>query len=244
MKANEYHGPDSRRVQQMFAGIAHRYDFLNHFLSVSIDRHWRRIAVAKVRELIPSAPPACLDVCSGTGDLAIALHRAFGNKVVATDFCHPMLTRAHAKIAAAGIERSIHNTEADALSLPFRDRSFDAVTIAFGLRNLEDPVRGLSEMHRLLRPGGAAVILEFSKPVVPILRNLFGFYFQHVLPRIGAAISGDPAAYQYLPDSVANFPSQKELVDLMRTVGFEGVGYRNLSGGIAALHWGYCSGGL
>jgi demethylmenaquinone methyltransferase/2-methoxy-6-polyprenyl-1,4-benzoquinol methylase len=124
------------------------------------------------------------------------------------------------------------------LSLPFRDHSFDAVTIAFGLRNLEDPVRGLGELHRLLRPQGAAVILEFSKPVVPIFRNIFGLYFQYVLPRLGAVISGDPNAYQYLPDSVAKFPAQKELVELMRDMGFRNVGYRNLSGGIAALHWG------
>lgn len=233
MKANEYRGPDSRRVQQMFAGIAPRYDFLNHFLSASIDRRWRKVAVAKVRELLPSSSTVtCLDVCSGTGDLAIALQRTLGHSVVATDFCHPMLTRAARK------ERAIPNVEADALSLPFRDQSFDAVTIAFGLRNLEDPVRGLSEIHRLLRPNGAAVILEFSKPVVPVFRNLFGFYFRYVLPRLGAAISGDATAYQYLPDSVARFPAQEELVELMRTVGYKNVGYRNLSGGIAALHWG------
>jgi demethylmenaquinone methyltransferase/2-methoxy-6-polyprenyl-1,4-benzoquinol methylase len=233
MKANEYRGPDSRQVRQMFAGIAPRYDFLNHFLSASIDRRWRKIAVAKVRELLPpSSAATCLDVCSGTGDLAIALRRTLGHSVVATDFCHPMLTRAARK------ERAIPNVEADALSLPFRDQSFDAVTIAFGLRNLEDPVRGLSEIHRLLRPTGAAVILEFSKPVVPIFRNIFGFYFRYILPQLGAAISGDANAYQYLPDSVAKFPAQEELVELMRTVGFKNVGYRNLSGGIAALHWG------
>src|SRR5262245_18521320 len=136
MKANDYRGPDSRRVQQMFAGIAHRYDFLNHFLSVSIDRHWRNLAVAKVRELLPLPSPLCLDVCSGTGDLAIALRRTLATTVVATDFCHPMLIR------AAGKEHSIPNVEADALNLPFRDGSFDAVTIAFGLRNLENPIRG------------------------------------------------------------------------------------------------------
>src|SRR5260221_6395390 len=112
MKPSEYRGPDSRRVQQMFAGIAHRYDFLNHFLSVSIDRRWRKLAVAKVRELIPSANPLCLDVCSGTGDLAIALQRALPGTVVATDFCHPMLT------LAAGKDASIANVEADALNLP------------------------------------------------------------------------------------------------------------------------------
>ncbi len=239
MKVNEYRGPDSHHVQQMFAGIAHRYDFLNHFLSASIDRHWRKIAVARVRELVsPSSSSTCLDVCCGTGDLAIAVQRAFGNTVIASDFCHPMLTLANGKIAAGGMDRSIHNVEADTLNLPFGDQSFDAVTIAFGLRNLEDPVRGLAEIHRLLHPSGAAVILEFSKPVIPIFRNLFGLYFRYVLPHVGAAISGNAAAYQYLPDSVARFPAQKELAELMRSVGFLNVGYRNLSGGIAALHWG------
>jgi len=232
MKANDYRGPDSRRVQQMFAGIAHRYDFLNHFLSISIDRHWRNVAVAKVRELVPLTSPSCLDVCSGTGDLAIALRHTLTPAVVATDFCHPML------ICAAGKESSIPNVEADALTLPFRDASFDALTIAFGLRNLEDPIRGLSEFRRLLRPGGAVVILEFSKPVIPIFREAFGFYFRHVLPRLGGVISGNAHAYQYLHDSVVRFPNQKELVELMKAAGFQNVKYRNLSGGVAALHWG------
>jgi demethylmenaquinone methyltransferase / 2-methoxy-6-polyprenyl-1,4-benzoquinol methylase len=232
MKANEYRGPDSRRVQQMFAGIAHRYDFLNHFLSISIDRHWRNFAVAKVRELIPSPSRLCLDVCSGTGDLAIALRHTLAATVVATDFCHPMLIR------AAGKETSVPNVEADALKLPFRDGSFDALTIAFGLRNLEDPIGGLGEFRRLLRPGGAIVILEFSKPVIPVLREAFGLYFRHILPRVGGIISGDAHAYQYLHDSVVKFPNQKELMELMQAAGFQNVNYRNLSGGIAALHWG------
>src|SRR5205814_10082266 len=161
-----------------------------------------------------------------------ALRHALSGEVVATDFCHPMLT------LAAGKEKSIPNVEADALKLPFRDASFDALTIAFGLRNLEDPVRGLSEFHRLLHPQGAVVILEFSKPVIPVFREAFGFYFRHILPRLGGAISGDADAYQYLHDSVVKFPNQKELMDLMRAVGFQNVDYRNLSGGIAALHWG------
>src|SRR5436309_3328304 len=235
MTERDYPGPDSRRIQEMFAGIAHRYDFLNHFLSASIDHRWRRDAVAKVRELIGlQAPVLCLDLCSGTGDLAIALHQEFQSNVVASDFCHPMLTRANAKFR----ERSVRSVEADALSLPFRDRSFHAATIAFGLRNLEDPRRGLKEMHRVLRPGGVAVVLEFSKPVVPVFRYAFNFYFRYILPKLGAAISGNGSAYQYLPDSVRKFPSQEELAELMRSRGFRDVRWRNLHGGIAALHWG------
>jgi len=231
----EYPGPDSRRVQEMFAGIAHRYDFLNHFLSACIDRRWRRVAVNKVRELIGATPSAvCLDACSGTGDLALALHRDLHCGVVAADFCHPMLTRAQAKCSGL----PVHNVESDALSLPFPDHSFDALTIAFGLRNLEDPWRGLNEMRRVLKPGGGLVVLEFSKPVVPVLKHAFNFYFRHILPKLGAVISGDGSAYQYLPDSVRKFPAQEELVSMMRSCGFENAQYRNLSGGIAALHWG------
>src|SRR5689334_13429439 len=137
-EAPAYRGPDGRAVQRMFAGIAHRYDFLNHFLSASVDKRWRKFAVSKVRELLPRVPtPICLDLCSGTGDLAIELNRAFRSPVIASDFCHPMLTRAHAKIAALSVGQFVRIIEADALTLPFPDRSFDAVTIAFGLRNLQ-----------------------------------------------------------------------------------------------------------
>src|SRR2546423_835238 len=153
MTERDYLGPDSRRVQEMFAGIAARYDFLNHFLSASIDRRWRQAAVHKVREMIGSSAspsPICLDVCSGSGDLALALHRGLHCMVIASDFCHPMLTRANTKVQGL----PVRNVEADALNLPFADRSFNAVTIAFGLRNLEDLRRGLQEMLRVLKPGG------------------------------------------------------------------------------------------
>ncbi len=246
MKAREhtdagtgYPGPDGQRVRRMFAEIAHRYDFLNHFLSASIDRRWRRIAAEKVRELLrPSPSPICVDLCSGTGDLALELHRRLGVRVVASDFCHPMLTRSNSKILTSGFSQVIRTVEADALTLPFSSQFFDAATNAFGLRNLEDPRRGLAEMLRVLKPGGAAVILEFSKPVAPVVRQVFGFYFRNILPRLGSLISGQGFAYQYLPDSVRKFPAQQELVRLMSAVGFVEVGYRNLSGGIAALHWG------
>jgi demethylmenaquinone methyltransferase/2-methoxy-6-polyprenyl-1,4-benzoquinol methylase len=242
MMEREYFGPDSTSVQKMFAGIAHRYDFLNHFLSASIDRRWRRLAVKKVQELI-GAPSAglCLDACSGTGDLALALRDGLMGDVIASDFCHPMLTLANAKFESAGVSGSVRNVEADTLALPFRDQTFDALAIAFGLRNLEDPRRGLREMRRVLKPEGAVVILEFSKPVVPVFRHVFNFYFRYILPRLGAAISGDGSAYRYLPDSVQKFPSQEKLLDLMRDTGFRDLGYRNLSGGIAALHWGRSS---
>src|SRR5262245_20635104 len=149
MTGRDYQGPDSRRVQEMFADIAPRYDFLNHFLSASIDRRWRRVAVRKVQELMGGTPPQlCLDLCSGTGDLAIALNQKLGCNVIASDFCHPMLTRARSKFEGL----PLRNVEADALCLPFRDQAFDAMTIAFGLRNLEHLVQGLNEMRRVLKP--------------------------------------------------------------------------------------------
>ncbi len=234
-----YQGPDNRAVREMFAGIAHRYDFLNHFLSASIDRVWRKAAVRRVRELTAlSSGSLCLDLCSGTGDLALELQRGLKTGVIASDFCHPMLTRCHQKVRSAGLENAIRMTEADALSLPFRDASFDAVTVAFGLRNLEDPKAGIAEMRRVLKPGGALVVLEFSKPKTPVIKHIFNFYFRHILPHLGALISGDGNAYKYLPDSVRKFPSQEELVEMMRSLGLSEVKHQNLSGGIAALHWG------
>jgi demethylmenaquinone methyltransferase/2-methoxy-6-polyprenyl-1,4-benzoquinol methylase len=223
----------------MFGEIAHRYDFLNHVLSASIDRRWRRLATAKVQEHVgKDATALCLDLCSGTGDLAIELHRRLNVRVIASDFCHPMLTRGLSKIRQRKLNGPITTVEADSLAIPFRTGAFNAVTVAFGLRNLEDPTRGLTEMRRVLQPDGVLVILEFSRPVVPLLDNLFHFYFHRILPRIGAWISGQKTAYTYLPESVDRFPAQIELASMMEKVGLRNVGYRNLSGGIAALHWG------
>jgi demethylmenaquinone methyltransferase/2-methoxy-6-polyprenyl-1,4-benzoquinol methylase len=231
--------PDGKAVQQMFAEIAPRYDFLNHFLSISIDRRWRKVAVARAGVCLKGKPqPVCLDLCSGTGDLAIELNRGLNVPVVASDFCHPMLIRGLEKVRQVRRDGFIPVIEADSLVLPFANETFDVASVAFGLRNLEDAKEGLVEMKRVLKPGGAAIVLEFSRPVVPIFRQLFEFYFHHVLPHVGALISGQNSAYRYLPTSVRRFPAQKELAVMMESVGFKDVGYRNLSGGIAALHWG------
>jgi demethylmenaquinone methyltransferase/2-methoxy-6-polyprenyl-1,4-benzoquinol methylase len=231
--------PDGKAVQQMFAEIAPRYDFLNHFLSISIDRRWRKVAVARAgASLKGKANPVCLDLCSGTGDLAIELNRGLNVPVVASDFCHPMLIRGLEKVRHVRRDAFIPVIEADSLVLPFAGESFDVATVAFGLRNLEDAKEGLLEMKRVLKVGGAAIVLEFSRPVVPVFRQLFEFYFHHVLPHLGALISGQNSAYRYLPTSVRRFPAQRELAAMMESAGFKDVGYRNLSGGIAALHWG------
>lgn len=231
--------PDGKAVQRMFAEIAPRYDFLNHFLSISIDRRWRKVAVARAGACLKGkTQPICLDLCSGTGDLAIEMNRGLNVPVVASDFCHPMLIRGLQKVRNVGRDGFIPVIEADSLVLPFANDTFDVATVAFGLRNLEDAKEGLVEMKRVLKPDGGAIVLEFSRPVVPVFRQLFEFYFHHVLPHLGALISGQNSAYRYLPTSVRRFPHQRELAAMMESVGFKNVGYRNLSGGIAALHWG------
>ncbi len=225
----------SRRVRLMFAGIAGRYDFLNHLLSGNTDKRWRRLVADK---LLPAlgADSRALDVACGTGDLTLALGEAGQGRIVGVDFCRPMLEIARRKPATNG--RLIPFIEGDALQLPFADSSFDVVTIAFGLRNLAGVENGLRELRRVLKPGGRIAVLEFSQPVLPGFRALFNFYFTRVLPRIGGLVSGSRGAYEYLPDSVSRFPDQKNLAALMRQVGFEGVEYQNLTGGIAALHTG------
>jgi len=175
-----------------------------------------------------------LDVACGTGELSLALARAGAARVVGLDFCRPMLEIARRK--AVGESRPVPFVEGDALRLPFADGSFDVVTIAFGLRNLAGVEEGLRELRRVLRPGGRLAVLEFSSPVVPGFRALFRFYFRRVLPHVGGLLSGSRVAYEYLPDSVSRFPDQKRLAALMREAGFEEVEYRNLTGGIAALH--------
>lgn len=219
----------------MFAGIARRYDLLNHLLSANIDRRWRKFVADKLRPALVSGTRT-LDVACGTGDLALTLSEAGQSHITGLDFCRPMLEVAAQKTAER--QRSIPFIEADALRLPFAAETFDVVTIAFGLRNLASVEGGLEELFRVLRPGGQIAILEFSHPVVPGFRALFNFYFTRVLPRVGGFVSGSRGAYEYLPDSVSRFPDQQSLASLLREVGFEGVAYQNLTGGIAALHMG------
>jgi demethylmenaquinone methyltransferase/2-methoxy-6-polyprenyl-1,4-benzoquinol methylase len=216
----------------MFSGIAGRYDLLNHVLSANIDKRWRRKVRALLERTLSDPSALVLDVACGTGDLSIELQRDAKAKVIGTDFCRPMLTVAQEKTL------KVPFVEADAMKLSFASNSFDAITIAFGLRNLSNFRDGLVELQRVLKPGGKLVVLEFSAPVVPGFRGAFRFYFSHILPRIGGLISGERGAYEYLPDSVSKFPDQKALAKLMQEVGFESVEYSNLTGGIAAIHSG------
>ncbi|HLL77448.1 MAG TPA: bifunctional demethylmenaquinone methyltransferase/2-methoxy-6-polyprenyl-1,4-benzoquinol methylase UbiE [Pyrinomonadaceae bacterium] len=224
-------------VRTMFARIARRYDLLNHLLSANVDRRWRRLVAERVAAHAGVAGARVLDVACGTGDLSFTISdRAEQSEVTGLDFCRPMLDVARRK--ADERNSSIPFVEGDALALPFDDGTFDAVTIAFGLRNLASVERGLAELFRVTKPGGLVCVLEFSRPVVPVLRELFGFYFTRVLPRVGGMVSGSRGAYEYLPDSVTRFPDQARLAEMLRAAGFERVGYRNLTGGIAALHTG------
>lgn len=218
----------------MFANISTRYDLLNHLLSANTDKRWRRKVANELRGLGNSA--RVLDVACGTGDLALKLFEETGAGVVGLDFCRPMLEIASAK--ASALECPLLFVEGDALKLPFPDDSFDGATIAFGLRNLASVENGLSELLRVLKAGGKAAVLEFSKPRMRGFRAGFDFYFTRILPVLGGIVSGSRSAYQYLPDSVSAFPDQEQLAVLMRKIGFEEVRYLNLTGGIVALHLG------
>jgi demethylmenaquinone methyltransferase/2-methoxy-6-polyprenyl-1,4-benzoquinol methylase len=224
----------ARRVRRMFAEIAPTYDLLNHTLSLNIDKRWRRFTVRRLHDALARPDALALDICCGTADLSLELGAVV--RTVGVDFCHPMLVRGLEKVRARRLPVTL--LAGDALRLPFPDASFTAVTNAFGLRNLINPEAGLREAFRLLKPGGKIGILEFSHPVIPGLRQLFGFYFARILPRIGNAISGSGFAYSYLPESVQTFPDQRTLAAIMERVGFSEVVYHNLSGGIAALHVG------
>ncbi len=222
----------AKAVREMFSGIAGKYDFLNHLLSANIDKRWRKLVSKRLQDVLQNPNAKVLDVACGTGDLSLELQKDAPAKVIGTDFCRPMLEIAYKKDA------SIPYVEADGMNLSFEDKTFDAATIAFGLRNFSNWKDGLIELHRILKPGGKLVILEFSAPVLPGFRQAFQFYFSHVLPRIGGAVSGSRGAYEYLPDSVSKFPNQKNLAAMMREIGFSDVEYKNLTGGIAAIHSG------
>ena len=226
----------ARWVRQMFAGVAHRYDLLNHLLSFNIDRYWRRAVVHAVGPVIARPGAVVLDLCTGTGDLAIALERGGARHVIASDFCHPMLSKAARKFGAARSRAVL--LEADALALPLADATVDLATIAFGLRNFANYESGLAEIHRVLRPGGMLAVLEFSQPPSPAFAALYSFYSRRILPVAGGIISGSRAAYTYLPDSVRNFPSAEELVTVLARAGFQDATFERMTGGIAALHLG------
>jgi demethylmenaquinone methyltransferase/2-methoxy-6-polyprenyl-1,4-benzoquinol methylase len=234
----------SREVRDMFSRIAPRYDLLNHLLSMRFDVMWRKRLASRFAGILERPEARILDLCCGTGDLALVLANSPRPRVdseplclVGADFAHPMLVRAHEK-AGRNRGRPIKFVEADALSLPFADARFDLVATAFGFRNLANYAEGLRELRRVLKPGGSVAILEFAEPRGAFFRHGFDFYFHRVLPAIGAAISGNASAYAYLPNSVARFPPPSELLKLMEESGYGGVAFESWTGGIVTLHTG------
>jgi len=229
-------GRDKRAyVRAMFSDIAPRYDLLNHLLSLNVDRRWRRRAI---RALGWERAPAgrYLDLCAGTLDVAaeLSVRRGFTGSVIGADFAEPMLRAGQGK----GRPGAIQPVAADALALPLSAGSCDGAIVAFGVRNLADLDAGLREVRRVLRPGARFVILEFSTPRFALVRGAYHLYFHRLLPRVGGWISGNRAAYTYLPQSVANFPSQSELARRMEAAGFRDVRWETLTLGIAAIHVG------
>ena len=219
------------QIQRMFDSIAPRYDFLNHLLSVGIDRMWRR---ALIKDLEVEDPHAVLDVATGTGDLAIAMARGGIRKITGSDISEGMLAIGRKKADKAGLD--IDMVMADAQNLPFGEGSFDAVTSAFGIRNFPDPQTALDEMFRVLHPGGVVYILEFSKPDNNIILRLFRFYFHNVFPLVGRIVSHDSDAYKYLPRSVDAFPCGERFAGMMLRAGFSDVKIRRMTGGIATIY--------
>ena len=224
-------------VRDMFGRVAPRYDLLNHLLSFNIDRHWRARTVQRLQPVLDRQDATVIDLCCGTGDLMLALRAKAKARVLGSDFCHPMLTAAKQK---AGVGSPFF--EADALKLPIGDRTVDAITVAFGFRNLANYETGLGELRRVLKPGGIAAILEFSQPPNPAFNALYGFYSKNILPRIGGLISGASDAYTYLPDSVRKFPDAPGLAAKMSDAGFRNVQFERMTFGIVALHTGVLAG--
>src|SRR5262245_15866079 len=218
----------------MFDAIAPRYDLLNHVLSAGMDRGWRDRAVDAL-SLSPRA--RVLDLCTGTGDLAMAIvHRANGATVVGIDFAGEMLRLAREKVSGASLDRRIRLVRGDATHVPLPDSSCDAATIAFGIRNVAEPQRALAELARVIRPGGRLAILEFGQPRIPGIRTLYSWYFRYVLPLVGRMISKHQSAYSYLPASVGTFPPPAEFARVIAATGFSQVRAVPLTFGIVYLY--------
>jgi demethylmenaquinone methyltransferase / 2-methoxy-6-polyprenyl-1,4-benzoquinol methylase len=223
-------------VQRMFADIAPKYDLLNHVLSFNVDRGWRKALRDRLQPVLARPDAKVLDLCCGTGDVMLDFAEVAAGPVMGADFCHEMLVSAAAKAARTRSRGLLF--EADALELPLAGASLDAISIAFGFRNLANYTNGLREFHRVLKPGGMLTILEFSHPQARLMRASYGFYSRVLLPVIGALISGSREAYAYLPDSIGKFPAAEQLRGMMEAAGFTETRFDYLTGGIAALHVG------
>jgi demethylmenaquinone methyltransferase/2-methoxy-6-polyprenyl-1,4-benzoquinol methylase len=224
------------QVARMFDSISWRYDLLNHLLSANVDVIWRRKAM---KELKPLRPKLILDVATGTGDLAIQAVKSLDpEKVIGVDISTGMLDIAKKKIEAKGLDQRIELKRGDSENLPFEENKFDAVIVAFGVRNFENLEKGLAEMLRVLKPGGKVVVLEFSKPDRFPFREFYGLYFRFVVPIVGRLISKDKSAYDYLPESVHAFPRGKTFVDILDRLGYKNTACKPLTFGISSIYTG------
>ena len=226
--------PKKEKVQQMFDNIAPTYDKLNHIMSLSVDKLWRRHAL---KEIVDGTPQRILDVACGTGDSTISIARAAaeGTKVTGADISEGMMTLVMEKARKAGVGDRIDLQMADGEALPYEEGTFDRVTCAFGIRNFEHKEKGLAEFRRVLKPGGKAVILELSVPQNRVIRWVYDLYFLHILPWVGGSISGDKAAYRYLPASVHNFPAPNDFCAMMEAAGFRNVRCRTFTLGLCRM---------
>jgi demethylmenaquinone methyltransferase/2-methoxy-6-polyprenyl-1,4-benzoquinol methylase len=223
-------------VESMFDSIAWRYDFLNHFLSFNFDRLWRRRAIKLISKSYKS--PYILDVATGTGDLAIAAMRLNPQKIVGLDISKKMLEIGIEKINKKGYSEKIELRYGDSEKIPFEENIFDVAMVAFGVRNFSDPVKGLTEMRRVIRDKGMIMVLEFSKPSGFPFKPLYNFYFRKILPLFGKFFSKDKAAYRYLPDSVMKFPDNEEFLKLLVQAGLSNTCQIKLTGGVASIYTG------
>ncbi|MEQ9404250.1 MAG: bifunctional demethylmenaquinone methyltransferase/2-methoxy-6-polyprenyl-1,4-benzoquinol methylase UbiE [Cyclobacteriaceae bacterium] len=224
-----------KQVAEMFDSISGKYDFLNHFLSLGIDIRWRKKAIRLLHDINPDE---ILDIATGTGDFAIESLRLGPRKVIGVDISEGMLKVGREKMIKKGLDQIITLESGDSENLRFDDNNFDAVIVAFGVRNFENLEKGLSEMNRVLRPGGRAVILEFSKPTVFPFKQLYNFYFRWILPKIGKLVSKDNAAYTYLPESVNEFPYGQDFLDILSKTGFKNTKCKPLTLGISSIYTG------
>jgi len=228
-------GSKKEQVADMFNNISGRYDFLNHFLSMGIDKSWRRKAIKLLK---PFEPKLILDIATGTGDFAIAARKLNPELIYGVDISSGMLEKGKEKMKKKGYDKQITLSLGDSENLPFEDNYFDAITVGFGVRNFENLEKGLSEINRVLKPGGHAAILEFSKPKKFPVKQSFRFYSKYFIPTIGKLVSKDKRAYTYLPESVEAFPEGEAFSAIMEKIGFKNNTRKLVSGGIATIYLG------
>lgn len=227
--------PEKTKIRAMFNNIAGKYDFLNHFLSLGIDLYWRRRVIKILKAF---QPEKIIDVATGTGDLAIQIAKIHPKKIIGIDIAEEMLTIAKAKIHQKKLSNLIEVLHADSENLPFEDNVFDAATVAFGVRNFENLEKGISEMYRVIKPGGKIVILEFSMPTKFPVKQLYKFYFKFILPLLGRIVSKNKYAYTYLPESVSAFPQGNAFINILQKTGFDSTKHIKLTFGIASIYIG------